>query len=90
MAQVLNLNVNSKLQIQQRKNLVSEQIGIEVSNDQATFNFDQAKKWSDKQNRAEVANKWMTGIGLALGGFSSAIKSVLSGVPPVKVAGFGR
>lgn len=90
MAQVLNLNVDSKLKIQQRKNLLSEQIGIEVANDQATFNFDQAKKWSDKQNRAEIANKWMTGIGIALGGFSSAIKSVLSGASPVKIAGFGR
>lgn len=92
MAQVLNLNADSRLKIQQRRNASLQELGIEINNEFASFNFDQAKKWSDKQNRAEVANKWMTGIGLALGGFSSAVKGVVSAaVPgPVKVAGFGR
>lgn len=90
MAQVLNLNVDSKLKIQQRRNMSLQEIGIEIQNDFASFNFDQAKKWSDKQNSAEIANKWMTGIGIALGGFSSAFKSLLSGASPVKIAGFGR
>lgn len=92
MARVLNLNVNTKLQIQQRRNMSLQELGIEIQNDYASFNFDMAKKWTDKQNRAEVANKWMTGIGLALGGFSSAVKGVASmAVPsPVKIAGFGR
>lgn len=90
MAQVLNLNVDSKLKIQTRRNLSLQEIGIDIQNQSAQFNFDQSKKWSDKQNSAEVANKWMTGIGICLGGFSSAIKSVISGGSPVKIAGFGR
>ena len=92
MAQVLNLNTDSGLKIQQRRNASLQELGIEINNDFASFNFDQAKKWSDKQNRAEVANKWMTGIGIALGGFSSAVKGVVSAAmpSPVKISGFGR
>lgn len=92
MATVLNLNADTRYKIQLRRNESLRELGIEINNDFASFNFDQAKKWSDKQNSADVANKWMTGIGIALGGFSSAVKGVVSAAmpSPVKIAGFGR
>lgn len=84
-ARVLNLNVNSRLQIQQRLNAVKEGIGIDIGIERASFNFDQDKKWDDKQRRADVCSKWMTGIGIAIGGFSTALKNA-SG--PVSIKGF--
>lgn len=89
MAEVCHLNFDTRLKIQQRKNLVQEEYGIEIANDAARFNFDQSKKWDDKQRRASVASAWMTGIGICLGGFTQFAKTAASfAVPSPAKIGF--
>jgi hypothetical protein len=44
MATVLNLNADTRYKIQLRRNESLREIGIEINNDFASFNFDQAKK----------------------------------------------
>lgn len=79
LARVMNLNASTYMQKKQGM-LASEQTmtelykqtGIDISNQHAKFNFDQAKNWDSTERFTNVATTWINSVSFAVGQFASA------------------
>ena len=90
LARVMNLNASTYM-LKKQGMLASEQTmtelykqtGIDISNQHAKFNFDQAKNWDSTERFTNVATTWINSI-------SSAIGQVAGSASQLKAAGFIR
>lgn len=91
MARVLNLNASAYLQGRQAENEIVKGMILDVGYDEAKFNFDQAKEFDSAYRTADIAAKWMSGIGMAVGSFAGALVGVkgITSLPKV-VKGFRK
>lgn len=91
MARVLNLNASAYLQGRQAENEIVKGMILDVGYDEAKFNFDQAKEFDSASRTADIAAKWMSGIGTAVGSFAGALVGVkgITSIPKV-VKGFRK
>lgn len=98
LARVMNLNASTYMQKKQGM-LASEQTmtelykqtGIDISNQHAKFNFDQAKNWDSTERFTNVATTWINSISYAVGQFSgsaSQLKTAGFIKTPISRAGF--
>lgn len=98
LARVMNLNASTYM-LKKQGMLASEQTmtelykqtGIDISNQHAKFNFDQAKNWDSTERFTNVATTWINSISSAVGQFSgsaSALKSAGFIRTPMNRAGF--
>lgn len=79
LARVMNLNASTYMQKKQGM-LASEQTmtelykqtGIDISNQHAKFNFDQAKDWDSTERFTNVATTWINSISNAVGQFTGS------------------
>ena len=79
LARIMNLNASTYMQKKQGM-LTSEQTitelykqtGIDISNQHAKFNFEQAKNWDSTERFTNVATTWINSISNAVGQFSGA------------------
>lgn len=86
LARVMNLNASTYMQKKQGM-LASEQTmtelyrqtGIDISNQHAKFNFDQAKNWDSTERATNVATTWINSISFAVGQFAGATTSLQKG-----------
>ena len=86
LARVMNLNASTYMQKKQGI-LASEQTmtelyrqtGIDISNQHAKFNFDQAKNWDSTERATNVATTWINSISFAVGQFAGATTSLQKG-----------
>lgn len=91
MARVLNLNASAYLQGRQAENEIVKGMILDVGYEEAKFNFDQAKEFDSASRTADIAAKWMSGIGTAVGSFAGALVGVkgITSIPKV-VKGFRK
>lgn len=90
LARVMNLNASTYM-LKKQGMLVGEQTmtelykqtGIDISNQHAKFNFDQAKDWDSTERFTNVATTWINSISTAVGQFSGSASNL-------KQAGFIR
>lgn len=98
LARVMNLNASTYMQKKQGM-LASEQTmtelyrqtGIDISNQHAKFNFDQAKDWDSTERFTNVATMWINSISHAVGelaGSASTLKQAGFLNPSRNRAGF--
>ncbi len=98
LARVMNLNASTYMQKKQGM-LASEQTvtelykqtGIDISNQHAKFNFDQAKSWDSTERFTNVATTWINSISSAIGqlsGSASDLKQAGFIKMPMNRAGF--
>ena len=98
LARVMNLTASTYLQRKQGL-LASEQTmtelykqtGIDISNQHAKFNFEQAKTWDSTERFTNVATTWINSISSAIGQFSgsaSTLKQAGFFKTPMNRAGF--
>lgn len=89
MARVLNLNASAYLQGRQAENEIVEGLILDVGYEEAKFNLDQAKEFDSAYRIADIASRWMSGIGTAVGSFAGALVGVkgITSIPKV-VKGF--
>lgn len=86
LARVMNLNASTYMQKKQGL-LASEQTmtelykqtGIDISNQHAKFNFDQAKSWDTTERFTNVATTWINSVSFAVGQFAGATTSLQKG-----------
>lgn len=86
LARVMNLNASTYMQKKQGM-LASEQTmtelykqtGIDISNQHAKFNFDQAKTWDSTERFTNVATTWINSVSFAVGQFAGATTSLQKG-----------
>lgn len=86
LARVMNLNASTYMQKKQGM-LASEQTmtelykqtGIDISNQHAKFNFDQAKSWDSTERFTNVATTWINSVSFAIGQFAGATTSLQKG-----------
>lgn len=71
-ARVMNLNASTYLQGRQAENEIIKGMILDVNYDEAKFNFDQAKDFDSASRVADIAAKWMSGLGAAVGSFAGA------------------
>lgn len=76
MARILNLNASAYLQGRQAKNEIKKGMILDVGYEEAKFNFDQAKDFDSASRVADIASKWMSGIGAAVGSFAGAFVGI--------------
>lgn len=76
MARVLNLNASAYLQGRQAENEIMKGLILDVGYEEAKFNFDQAKDFDSASRTADIASKWMSGIGAAVGSFAGAFVGI--------------
>ena len=90
-ARLLNLNASAYLQGRQAENEIVKGMILDVGYDEAKFNFDQAKDFDSASRTADIAAKWMSGIGTAVGSFAGALVGVkgITSIPKV-VKGFRK
>lgn len=91
MARVLNLNASAYLQGRQAENEIVKGMILDVGYDEAKFNFDQVKEFDSASRVADIASKWMSGVGAAVGSFAGAFVG-LKGVTsfPKVIKGFRK
>lgn len=83
LARVMNLNASTYMQKKQGM-LASEQTmtelykqtGIDISNQHAKFNFDQAKNWDSTERFTNVATTWINSVSYAVSQFAGATTSL--------------
>lgn len=83
LARVMNLNASTYMQKKQGM-LASEQTmtelykqtGIDISNQHAKFNFDQAKDWDSTERFTNVATTWINSISYAVGQFTGSASNL--------------
>lgn len=83
LARVMNLNASTYMQKKQGM-LASEQTmtelykqtGIDISNQHAKFNFDQAKTWDSTERFTNVATTWINSISNAVGQFAGSASNL--------------
>lgn len=86
LARVMNLNASTYM-LKKQGMLASEQTmtelykqtGIDISNQHAKFNFDQAKSWDSTERFTNVATTWINSVSFAVGQFAGATTSLLKG-----------
>lgn len=86
LARVMNLNASTYMQKKQGM-LASEQTmtelykqtGIDISNQHAKFNFDQAKSWDSTERFTNVATTWINSVSFAVGQFAGATTTLQKG-----------
>lgn len=86
MARVMNLNASSYmmkkqglLASEQTMTELYKQTGIDISNQHAKFNFDQAKDWDSTERFTNVATTWINSLSFAVGQFAGATTSLQKG-----------
>lgn len=86
MARVLNLNASTYmmkkqglLASEQTMTELYKQTGIDISNQHAKFNFDQAKNWDTTERFTNVATTWINSLSFAVGQFAGATTSLQKG-----------
>lgn len=76
MARILNLNASAYLQGRQAENEIVKGMILDVGYEEAKFNLDQAKDYDSASRVADIASKWMSGIGAAVGSFAGAFVGI--------------
>ena len=86
LARVMNLNASTYMQkkqgilaSEQTMTELYKQTGIDISNQHAKFNFDQAKSWDSTERFTNVATTWINSVSFAVGQFASATTSLQKG-----------
>ena len=86
MARVMNLNAatymmkkQGLLASEQTMTELYRQTGIDISNQHAKFNFDQAKTWDSTERFTNVATTWINSLSFAVGQFAGATTSLQKG-----------
>ena len=86
LARVMNLNASTYMQKkqgllagEQTMTELYKQTGIDISNQHAKFNFDQAKNWDSTERATNVATTWINSISYAVGQFCGATTSLQKG-----------
>ena len=86
MARVMNLNASTYmmkkqglLASEQTMTELYKQTGIDISNQHARFNFDQAKDWDSTERFTNVATTWINSVSFAVGQFAGATTSLQKG-----------
>ena len=86
MARVMNLNASTYmmkkqglLASEQTMTELYKQTGIDISNQHAKFNFDQAKTWDSAERLTNVATTWINSLSFAVGQFANATTSLQKG-----------
>lgn len=86
MARVMNLNASTYmmkkqglLASEQTMTELYKQTGIDISNQHAKFNFDQAKDWDSTERFTNVATTWVNSLSFAVGQFAGATTSLQKG-----------
>lgn len=86
MARVMNLNASTYmmkkqglLASEQTMTELYKQTGIDISNQHAKFNFDQAKDWDSTERFTNVATTWVNSVSFAVGQFAGATTSLQKG-----------
>lgn len=86
LARVMNLNASTYMQkkqgilaSEQTMTELYKQTGIDISNQHAKFNFDQAKNWDSTERFTNVATTWINSISFAVGQFAGATTSLQKG-----------
>lgn len=79
LARVMNLNASTYMQKkqgllagEQTMTELYRQTGIDISNQHAKFNFDQAKNWDSTERFTNVATTWINSISNAVGQFTGS------------------
>lgn len=85
-ARVMNLNASTYmmkkqglLASEQTMTELYKQTGIDISNQHAKFNFDQAKDWDSTERFTNVATTWINSLSFAVGQFAGATTSLQKG-----------
>ena len=86
LARVMNLNASTYMQkkqgilaSEQTMTELYKQTGIDISNQHAKFNFDQAKNWDSTERFTNVATTWINSVSFAVGQFAGATTSLQKG-----------
>lgn len=86
LARVMNLNASTYLQKkqgllagEQAMTELYKQTGIDISNQHAKFNFDQARNWDSTERFTNVATTWINSVSFAVGQFAGATTSLQKG-----------
>lgn len=86
LARVMNLNASTYmmkkqglLASEQTMTELFKQTGINISNQQAIFNFQQAQTWDSTERFTNVATTWINSLSFAVGQFTSATTSLSKG-----------
>lgn len=86
MARVMNLNASTYmmkkqglLANEQTMTELYKQTGIDISNQHAKFNFDQAKTWDSTERFTNVATTWINSLSFAVSQFAGATTSLQKG-----------
>ena len=98
LARVMNLNASTymmkkqgMLASEQTMTELYKQTGIDISNQHAKFNFDQAKDWDSTERFTNVATTWINSISYAVGQFTGSASNLKQAGflnPPRNRAGF--
>lgn len=86
LARVMNLNASTYMMKkqgllagEQTMTELYKQTGIDISNQHAKFNFDQAKSWDSTERFTNVATTWINSVSFAVGQFAGATTSLQKG-----------
>lgn len=86
MARVMNLSASAYmmkkqglLAVEQTMTELYKQTGIDISNQHAKFNFDQARSWDSTERFTNVATTWINSLSFAVGQFAGATASLQKG-----------
>lgn len=86
LARVMNLNASTymmkkqgMLASEQTMTELYKQTGIDISNQHAKFNFDQAKNWESTERFTNVATTWINSVSFAVGQFAGATTTLQKG-----------
>lgn len=86
MARIMNLNASTYMMKkqgllagEQTMTELYKQTGIDISNQHAKFNFDQAKDWDTTERFTNVATTWINSLSFAVGQFAGATTSLQKG-----------
>ena len=75
------MNLNASTYMQKKQGMLAgeqtmtelyKQTGIDISNQHAKFNFDQAKSWDSTERFTNVATTWINSISYAVGQFAGS------------------
>lgn len=86
LARVMNLNASTYMQKkqgmlagEQTMTELYKQTGIDISNQHAKFNFDQAKTWDSTERFTNVATTWINSVSFAVSQFAGATTTLQKG-----------
>lgn len=86
LARIMNLNASTYMQkkqgilaSEQTMTELYKQTGIDISNQHAKFNFDQAKNWDSTERFTNVATTWINSVSFAVSQFAGATTTLQKG-----------